>query len=175
MTIRLKLRDKPNWPDADDPDVPATGDPDTWTLTIFQDHLQRDQENEADLNSNGANPLNCYGAAWHAYNGSVRDKPPPFAQTCQLYSATDHSSIPPDDPFDSADLAQISRGDEVVFKGPSANHIATFTSDHASGLWEYSGRINPRRWGTSTVEDHLAEVRDNGERVFTEAYLHKKQ
>jgi len=60
-------------------------------------------------------------------------------------------------------------------KGGTRSTLPTFTSDQASGLWEYSGRINPRRWGTSTVEDHLAEVRDNGERVFTEAYLHKKQ
>jgi len=138
VTIRLKLRDKPNWPDADDPEVPATGSPKTYILRIFEDHLERDIANFSGKEDNPHHQLglcdseddqstwNCEQASHHAYDGLYArdlffrewtDNPEPL-----VYPYTQEANP----------NVIISRGDVVHFTD-GVHHVATSVGGYS--IW----------------------------------------
>jgi len=102
----------------------------------------------------------CFGAARHAYNGTVGDGGPPWypGTPVRIYQADPDPNIPPSIPLDTSALQR--RG--VVIMGGNCNHTSTCLG--GSDVWEYGGGINPFRWGTAMLQQHVALV-TNGERV----------
>lgn len=160
VTWDVKIASLDDQAPPDIADDPAVTNVDTVTYKVFRDHLARDMANEADLVSYSASPVNCVGAARHAYDGTISgDLIPPWDNEngkIRLFQAEEDPSIPP--VIDLTSNFPYVRGGVVVFN--RSGHIATCTGN-ADGFWEFNGRCyNPQTWGTGSVQRTLALRRD---------------
>ncbi len=91
----------------------------------------------------------------------------PSRMGSQIYRAPKDISLDPIDPLDDTDLSGLCRGSVIIFWNYTLNqgkkcwsplHIATVVSNGAEILWENNGRINPHKWGTSSISAFLPQT-----------------
>lgn len=162
-TLRLSVDDNCLPPEyADDPEVSPA---DESCYYIYRHHLDRDFENLGSLLSHNIRPTNhCFGAATHAYSGVDADAIPPWGNDGRgriIYRAVDNPDIPPW--LDETTTTQYAHG-AVLHYSLNCDHVVTCLGGNDS-VWEFNGRINPARWGTSTVSAVIRLVNENGNRV----------
>jgi hypothetical protein len=154
-TITLNIDDDEDPCKADDDEkAPA----DDTLYRVYYDHLARDMDNQGDLNGYNIvpSPHYCFGAANHAYNGSVDPKIVPTSQGTLVFERVRIDRDPSkylvvgecEVILNTIGSASIGRGDWFVYNTPSS-HINTSYS--GTNIWEFNGRMNQSKWGTSTV------------------------
>jgi hypothetical protein len=164
-TITLNIDDDEDPCKADDDEKSPA---DNTMYRVYYDHLARDLDNKEDLNNYNVEPNNyCFGAANHAYNGSTNPIVVPTSQGTLVFERV-RIDRDPNKYFvvgecevilNTISSINIGRGDWFVYN-TSSSHINTSYS--GTYIWEFNGRLNEHKWGTSTVGLYAYEQHEVG-------------